>query len=112
MGSKEKRLEAKISDVKSKLSLIGELYPGRISKQYNICGNPSCRCKDKENPRKHGPYANLSFTFSGKGRTKFIRKDLVADFMRYTANYKDFRKYSEQLIKYNIELINLRSESK
>lgn len=109
--SKEAQLERKIGAIKKKLMAVGEMYPGAVSEQYNICGTPGCKCKDKENPRKHGPYSNLSFTFQGKSSTKFIRKELVSDFKRYTANYKKFREYSEHLIECNMELINLRGKA-
>jgi hypothetical protein len=110
--SSELQLERKIDDLRKKLLAIGEMYPGAVSKQYNICGTPGCKCKDEENPVKHGPYSNLNFTFKGRSRTKFIRQELVKQFERYTANYKKFREYSEQLIECNIELINLRTKRK
>ena len=108
----ELQLERKIQALKKKLIGVGEMHPGAVSKQYNICGTAGCKCKDKENPAKHGPYSNLNFTFKGKSRTKFIRKELERDFKRYTVNYKKFREYSEQLIECNIELLNLRSKGK
>ena len=104
------QLTRKIQTLKKKIADIGEVYPGSVSQQYNICGTPGCKCKDEKNPKKHGPYFNLSFTFKGKSRTKFIRKELVQDFKRYTANYKILRNYVEQFIELNIELINLRSK--
>ncbi len=104
------QLTRKIQTLKKKIADIEEVYPGSVSKQYNICGTPRCKCKDKKNPKKHGPYFNISFTFKGKSRTKFVRKELVQDFKRYTANYKKLRNYVEQFIELNIELINLRSK--
>ena len=106
----ESELERKIEVLKKKLVSVGEMYPGSVSMQYNICGNPTCKCKDKENPEKHGPYSNLNFTFNGKSRTKFLRKGLAKKFARYTTNYKKFKDYTKQLIECNMELINLRSK--
>ena len=106
----EAQLVRKIQTLKKKIVEIGDVYPGSVTKQYNICGTPGCKCKDKKNPVKHGPYSNLNFTFKGRSRTKFIRKELVRDFKRYTANHKKFRNYVEQFIELNMELINLRSK--
>lgn len=106
----ENQLVRKIQFLKEKIVGVGEMYPGAVSQQYNICGTVGCKCKDKKAPVKHGPYSNLSFTFKGKSRTKFIRKELEADFARYTANYKEFRDHIEQLVQCNMELIDLRSK--
>lgn len=106
------QLTRKVQSLKDKIGSIGEMYPGSISQQYNICGTAGCKCKDKKNPVKHGPYSNLNFTFKGKSRTKFIRKELLHEFKQYTANYKKFRSYVDQLIECNMELIELRSKRK
>ncbi|MGC9328602.1 MAG: DUF6788 family protein [Candidatus Hinthialibacter sp.] len=29
------------------------MRPGALSQQYNVCGNPRCRCKDPQHPQKH-----------------------------------------------------------
>ncbi len=33
-------LEAKIAKVKAALAALGDLRPGTLSQQYNVCGNP------------------------------------------------------------------------
>jgi hypothetical protein len=48
-------LETEIETIKRELLSLGDLRPGSLSKQYNVCGNPRCRCKE-DPPRKHGPY--------------------------------------------------------
>ncbi len=52
---KIRALEAEIAEIKRQLAAIGDLRPGTLSEQYNVCGNPKCRCK-ADPPRKHGPY--------------------------------------------------------
>ncbi len=106
------QLTRKIQALKDKIGSIGEMHPGSISQQFNICGTPGCKCKDKKNPVKHGPYSNLNYTFKSKSKTKFIRKDLEQEFKQYTANYKLFRSYIDQLIECNMQLIELRSKKK
>jgi hypothetical protein len=70
-------LEIQIDKIKQELLSLGDLRPGSLSKQYNVCGNPKCRCKD-DPPRKHGPYYQLSFTRKGRSKTKFVKKPHVA----------------------------------
>ena len=67
------------------------MHPGSLSMQYNVCGSKNCKCKDKENPQKHGPYYQLSFTIRGKSVTRFIREEVVEDCKQHLANYKIFK---------------------
>jgi len=58
------------------------VHPGSLSEQYNVCGTPDCHCKDPKHPRKHGPYYQLSYTWRGKGSSRFVRPELVAEMRR------------------------------
>ena len=50
--------------------------PGSLAEHYNVCGKARCRCKDKVNPRKHGPYYRLSYSLRGKNSSIAVsRKD-------------------------------------
>jgi len=44
------------------------MRPGSLSKQYSVCGKAGCRCVDREKPRKHGPYYQLSYVHRGAHR--------------------------------------------
>ena len=68
-----KRIEKRIEVIKQELSALGPMHPGSVSEQYNICGTPGCRCKDPKDPRKHGPYHQLSYTWRGRHSTRFVR---------------------------------------
>ena len=70
-------LENRIEKIKRQLAQLGDLRPGSLSKQYNVCGNPNCKCKATP-PKKHGPYYQLSSTRKGKSRSKFVRKEDIA----------------------------------
>ena len=102
-------LERRIEKLKSELSRLGELRPGSLSKQYNVCGNPNCRCKDAP-PKKHGPYYQLSSTRKGKIRSKFVRKEDVAAVRKQLKNYAKLRKLVESWIDAAEELSILRIE--
>lgn len=74
MSRRIQSLERQIEKIKRELAQLGDLRPGSLSKQYNVCGNPNCKCKATP-PKKHGPYYQLSSTRKGKSRTKFVRKE-------------------------------------
>ena len=97
-------LHQKITRIKEQILQLGPLHPGRITEQYNVCGTPGCRCKDPENPRKHGPYANLSYAFAGQSKTLFVRKDCVAEMKRRTRRYERLKKLVAELVEAHIQL--------
>ena len=74
---KLKTLEKQIADLKEELLAVGPMRPGSLSRQYNVCGNPKCRCKDPENPKKHGPYYQLSYVHRGQHTTQFVKAEQV-----------------------------------
>lgn len=67
------------------------MHPGSLSQQWNVCGNPICKCKDYENPKKHGPYYSLSFAQRGKSTTRFIKAEFVDQIEQQIENYKVFK---------------------
>jgi len=44
----------------------GPMLPGGIRETSSVCGKPNCKCKDKKNPKLHGPYNVLSYSLSEK----------------------------------------------
>lgn len=89
-------LEKKILSIKNQLLSLGDMHPGSLTEQLNICGNPKCKCKDPENPQKHGPYYNLSFVLKGKSTSRFIKSENVAEIKKQVANYKKFKLLIEE----------------
>lgn len=102
-----KEIENKIEKIKRELLKIEGMRPGSLSEQYNVCGVAKCKCKDKENPQKHGPYVQLSFTHQGKGGTKFIRKPFVKKIEKETGQYKKFKELTNQWIALAMERSDL-----
>ena len=99
-----KQLEKRIEQIRAELAALGPVHPGSISQQYNVCGNPGCRCKDPENPQKHGPYYQLSYTSRGKHTTRFIRAECLEDMQRKVANYKRLRELTQEWIDLSVAL--------
>lgn len=97
------QVEHRIAQVQRQILSLGPLHPGTISEQYNVCGNPGCRCKDPKQPQKHGPYYQLSFTWQGKGSTRFLRPEQVEPMRRKVANYKRLRERVNEWVALEIE---------
>lgn len=100
-------LERKIADLKAQLMVLGDLRPGSLSEQYNVCGTAGCHCK-ADPPRKHGPYYQVSFTWQGRSKSQFVRREQVATVRRHLRNYQRLRKLIEQWIAAGLELSRLR----
>lgn len=92
------KLEAKIGQIKAQLQNQGPMRPGSISRQFNVCGKPGCCCKDPKRPRRHGPYYQLNYVYRGKKTSRFIRKEALKQVRTELANYKSFRRLTEQWI--------------
>ena len=100
-------LEQRIESVKHDIAKLGDLRPGAMSLQYNICGNPACRCK-ADPPIKHGPYPQVSFTWRGKSTTQSVRADEVEEVRLQLENYHRLRELVDQWIDLALELSRLR----
>jgi hypothetical protein len=105
--SKEKLLLRQIAKVKAQLAALGDLRPGSLSTQWNVCGTPGCRCK-ATSPEKHGPYYQVSFTRKGKSSSKFVRKEDLAVVRRELKNYEMMKTLMDRWIDLATELSNLR----
>lgn len=97
-------LQGRIRRIKEKILAIEEMRPGSLSEQFNVCGNPNCRCKDPDHPKKHGPYYQISYTRKGKSKTEFVRKEMVAGVKRELKNYQKFKKLVDEWIDLSIEV--------
>ncbi len=109
MESQARSLETRIRKVKQEIAALGELRPGKLSRQYNVCGNPDCRCKTTP-PKKHGPYYQISFTWHGRSRTQFVRKEDLAEVRKQLRNYKRLRELVDTWIGLGMELSRLKIE--
>ena len=105
--TRERRLEDQISKVKEELVSLGRLRPGSLSKQYNVCGKPDCRCKDTP-PRKHGPYYQLSYSRRGKSTTRFVRRGHITVIKDELRNYKRLQKLLDKWIELEMQLSEIR----
>ena len=108
MSTKIRSLERQIEKIKRELAQVGELRPGTLSEQYNVCGTPGCRCKASP-PEKHGPYYQLSYTRKGKSRTRFVRRENLPEVKKRMRNYARLRSLVDRWIDLATELSDLRT---
>ena len=90
--------ETAIARIKAKLAGLGVMLPGSLSKQWNVCGTPGCKCKAPQRPVRHGPYWQLSFTVGGKSSTMFIQATELTEVRRRLRNYRQFKRLALELI--------------
>lgn len=103
----EAQIERQIEKVKRDLAALGDLRPGSLSTQYNVCGSPGCRCKATP-PEKHGPYYQVSYTRKSKSSTKFVRKEDLPAIRKQLKNYERMKLLVDRWIDLSTELSNLR----
>jgi hypothetical protein len=94
----------RIQQIKAQLADLGEMRPGSLSRQYNVCGKPNCRCKDPQNPQRHGPYYQLSWVHRGKSTTQSIRPPLLPQVRAQIATYNKFRKLTDEWVNLALRL--------
>jgi hypothetical protein len=111
MAASPESLEKRIRNIKHQISELGDLRPGALSQQYNICGSPNCRCKATP-PLKHGPYYQISFTRHGKSSSQFVREQDVAEVQQQLDNYRQLRQLVDEWITLSAELSSLRLREK
>src|SRR3989304_4487787 len=107
MNRRVEVLQRQIDRIKHELIELGDLRPGSLSEQFNVCGTPGCKCK-KSPPQKHGPYYQVSYTRNGRSGTRFVRRPQVAAVKRQLRNYARMRELVDRWIEAATELSNLR----
>jgi len=107
MANRSQFLEERIQSIKREIVVLGDLRPGALSLQYNVCGSPSCRCK-ADPPLRHGPYPQISFTWHGKSTTQSVRADEVEEVRQQLKNYHRLRDLIDEWIGLALELSRLR----
>ena len=108
---RETTLQRQIEKVKRDLAALGDMRPGSLSTQYNVCGSPGCRCKATP-PIKHGPYHQVSYTRKGKSSSKFVKKKDLPTVRKQLKNYGKMKLLMERWVDLATELSTLRLSEK
>jgi hypothetical protein len=102
----EREIHKRINAIKNELATLGPLHPGSISRQYNVCGNPACRCKADPGQR-HGPYYQLSYAYQRKSTSTFVREPDLAAVAQELRTYERLRALVDEWIGLSIERARL-----
>jgi len=108
MATYLQRWQQQIDQIKQELLALGDMRPGALSEQYNVCGKPNCRCKDPRKPQKHGPYYQLSYTHQGKSTTEFVKREMLQEVQLQLANYARFKALTEQWVQLSLRIAKLK----
>jgi len=94
--------------IKKEIASIGLVKKGSITKCYQSCRNPNCRC-NKDIKFKHGPYFLLTTKEKAKTKTFTVPKNMLSVVNSYIENYKILiskirmlEEISEKIIKISI----------
>jgi len=103
MSRRQQVLVRRVARIKERIAALGDLHPRTLSKQYNVCGTPGCKCKGTP-PVKHGPYFQLSWGRKGKTTTRFIRAPQAPRIRSQLRNYKALHTLIDEWIDAAMEL--------
>ena len=78
------RCRADYQAAKARLSEVGFICEGSLSRIYTCCRNPNCRCADPE--QRHGPYWQLSWKERGKTVSKLLSAEDASLYQEWTDN--------------------------
>ena len=97
----------RIEEIKRQLIALGDLRPGSLSQQYNVCGKPGCRCK-ADPPQRHGPYYQLGWTRKRKSTTRFVRPQDLPEVRREIKNYERLQALMERWIDLSMKVCEIK----
>ncbi len=106
--SKMQKLEQEFEGIKKEIASIGLVKKGSITRTYQSCRNPNCRCN--KNPRfRHGPYYLLTTKEKARTRTFSVPEGMLSEVESYMDNYgllkskvRQLEGVSEKIIKLQI----------
>lgn len=111
MNSRFRVLQRQIDKIKRDLVQLESLRFGSLSKQYNVCNTPGCRCKTSPS-HKHGPYHQISYTRKGKSSTRAVRREDLAEVKKQIRNYARLRDLVERWVDLATELSELQLQQR
>jgi len=95
MSAGRTELEEEIATIKLSLAGLGRMHPGSLSAQKRARG---------------GEYQQLSYSYLGKGHTRYVRPQEVPALERELENHRRFRELVSRGLHLEIELSRLNCE--
>ena len=107
MALTTQQIDEKILQIKQQLLALRSLHPGSLSRQYQVCGKPGCKCCDPQKPQPHGPYTKLTYVYHGKFTCRFVRAQAGAEVAALVASFIKFRQLTDAWIALAIQRAQL-----
>ena len=107
MNAKIRSLRRRIDEIKTQITALGDLRPGSLSQQYNVCGKPGCRCK-ADPPQKHGPYYQLGWTRKGRSTTRFVRLENLSEVRNEIKTYERLQALVDRWVELSMALCEIK----
>lgn len=85
------QIQRRIEKIKQQLLNIGEMRPGSLTMQYH---------KPKE---KKGGFYQISYTYKMRSKTEYVRPEFLKDLKGQVANFRKFKKLTQEWIDLAIE---------
>jgi len=95
MSASQAELEAEIAAIKLGLAGLGRMHPGSLSAQKRARG---------------GEYRQLSYSYLGKGHTRYVRPQELPALEKELENFRRFRELTSRWVRLEIELSRLTRE--
>lgn len=96
-----KRKEVLLNKINGLMTFImGTVTKGR----YSICGQRKCSCRDKTNPKLHGPYNDLRYRGGDKTGSIFLTEEKMPIAEKLVQEYADIREILKEISCINLEL--------
>jgi len=109
MENKIEKLKEEFEEIKEEIAGTGFVKKGTITRCYQTCRNPNCRC-NKDPGLRHGPYFLLTSKEKAKTKTFSVPEGMLSEVKSYIKNYKILKskimlleEISEKIIKIKIK---------
>jgi hypothetical protein len=86
-SSAQKKIERRLAQIRREITEIGLVCPGTLTKRFNTCGKPSCRCAQDPNAR-HGPYYDWTHREDRRFVHKLVSASQARELERAIKNHK------------------------
>ena len=99
MSTSIQKIEERIARVRGRLSELGPMRPGSVSRQY------------REPKEKKKPFHQISYTHRMKSRSEYVRPENLAAVRTETANFRKFKRLVDRWVDLALQLSQLKSKS-
>ena len=105
--SQVQKLKQEFEKIKKEIASIGLVKKGSITRTYQSCRNPNCRCN--KDPRfRHGPYYLLTTKEKARTRTFSVPQGMLSEVGSYMDNYNLLKSKVKLLEGVSEKIIKLR----